>query len=76
MLFRSTPPILDDVEELQIALVRMQQEKEAWKNKYQTLEVSYSIELKEKDSLIEILESHTMEMMEKQGDLFPSRVQP
>ena len=35
----------------------MQQKKEAWKNKYKTLEVSYSTILKEKDYLIEILES-------------------
>ena len=57
MFMRNTPPILDDVEELHLSFVRMQQEKEAWKNKYQTLEVSYSTELKEKDDLIEILES-------------------
>ena len=41
MFMRTPPPVLDDVEELQVALVRMQQEKEAWKNKYKTLEVSY-----------------------------------
>ena len=42
MFIRTTPPLLDDVEELQLALVRMQQEKESWKNKYQTMEVSNS----------------------------------
>ena len=73
---RTPPPILDDVEELQLSLVKMQQEKEAWKTKYQTLEVSYSTKLKEKDDLIEILESHVMEMMEKEEDLFSSRAQP
>ena len=34
----------------------MQQEKDAWKNKFQTLEISYRANLKEKDDLIEILE--------------------
>ena len=33
MFVKTTPPLLNDVEELQLALVRMQQEKEAWKNK-------------------------------------------
>ena len=51
---KTTTPLLDDLEELQLALVRMQQEKEAWKNKCQTLEISYQ-DLKEKDDLIEIL---------------------
>ena len=32
MFVRTTPPLLDDMEELQLSLVRMQQEKEAWKN--------------------------------------------
>ena len=52
MFLKTTPLLLDDVEELQLALVRMQQEKEAWKNKCQTLEVSYRADLKEKDDLI------------------------
>ena len=29
---KTTPPSLDDVEELQLAFVRMHQEKEAWKH--------------------------------------------
>ena len=74
MFIRTTPPLLDDVEELQLALVRMQQENESWKNKYRTLEVSYSTELKEKDDFIEILESRVVEMMEKKEDLFSSRI--
>ena len=41
MFVKTTHPILDDMEELQLALVRMQQEKEAWKNKCHTLEMSY-----------------------------------
>ena len=72
---KTTPPLLDDVEEIQLSLVRMQQEKEAWKNKCQTLEVSYRVGLKEKDDLIEILESRDVEMMERQGDLYSSRAQ-
>ena len=40
------------------------------KNKCQTLEISYRADLKEKDDLIEILESRAVETMEKQGDLF------
>ena len=67
---KTTPPLLDDVEELQLALVRMQQEKDAWKNKCQTLEISYKADLKEKDDLIEILESRAIDSMEIQGDLF------
>ena len=74
MLVKTTPPLLGDVEELQVALVRMQQEKEAWKNKFQTLEVSYRANLKEKDDLIEILERHVVEMMEKQNGLFSSNI--
>ena len=38
--------------------------------------MSYSIKLKEKDDLIDILEIHAVEMMEKKEDLFSSRVQP
>ena len=38
--------------------------------------MSYSTKLKEKEDLIEILESHVMEMMEKEEDLFSSRAQP
>ena len=72
---KTTPSFLNDVEELQLSLIRMQQEKETWKNKCQTLEMSYQTELKEKDDLIEILKSRDMEMMEKQGDLFSSRAQ-
>ena len=33
LFVKTTPPLLDDIEELQLALVRMQQEKDAWKNK-------------------------------------------
>ena len=67
---KTTPPLLDDLEELQLALVRMQQERDAWKNKFQTLESSYIADLKEKDDLIEILESRAVESMERQGDFF------
>ena len=73
MFVKTTPPLLDDMEELQLALVRMQQEKEAWKNKCHTLEVSYRADLKEKDDLIKILESRAVETMERQEDLFSSK---
>ena len=73
MFVKTTPPILEDVEELQLDLVRMQQENEAQKNKCQTLEISYWAYLKEKDDFIEILESRSVEMMERQEDLFSSR---
>ena len=65
MFVKTTPPLLDDAEELQLTLVRMQQEKEAWKNKCHTLEMSYRADLKEKVDLIEILESRAVEMMER-----------
>ena len=68
LFVKTTPPLLDDVAELQLALVRMQREKDAWKNKCRTLEVSYRADLKEKDDLIEILESRAVETMERQGD--------
>ena len=41
LFVKTNPPLLDDIEELQLALVRMQQENDAWKNKFQTLEISY-----------------------------------
>ena len=53
----------------------MQQEKDAWKNKFQTLESSYKADLNEKDDLIEILESRAVESMERQGDLFSPKPQ-
>ena len=53
----------------------MQQKKDAWKNKCQTLEISYRADLKEKDDLIEILESRAVETMERQGDLFSPKPQ-
>ena len=46
----------------------MQQEMDAWKNKFQTLESSYRADLKEKDDLIEILESRVVESIEMKGD--------
>ena len=55
LFVKTTPPLLDDLEELHLALVRMQQERDAWKNKFQTLESSYKAYLKDKDELIEIL---------------------
>ena len=70
MFVKTTPPLLDDMEELQLALVRMHREKEAWENKCLTLEISYRENLKEKDDLIEILDSRTVKMMERQGNLF------
>ena len=75
LFVKTTPPLLNDVEELQLALVRMQQEKEAWKNKCQTLEVSYRADLKEKDDLIKILEIRVVDTMERKEDLFSSRPQ-
>ena len=75
LFVKTTPPSLDDLEELQLALVRMQQEKDAWKNKCQTLEISFRAVLKEKDDLIEIIESRAVETMERQGVVpqnFPS----
>ena len=45
------------------------------KNKFQTLEISYRADLKEKDDLIEILESRVMESIERQGDLFSPKPQ-
>ena len=56
-------------------MVRIQQEKDAWKNKFQTLEISYRADLKEKDNLIEIIESRDVETMERQGDLFSPKTQ-
>ena len=73
MFVKTTPLLLDDVEELQLALFRMQQEREAWKNKCQTLEISHQAGLKEKDDLIKMLDIHVVEMMERQEDLFSSR---
>ena len=70
LFVKTTLPLLDDLEELQLALVKTQQERDAWKNKCQTLEISYRAYLKEKDELIEILESRAIEMMERQGGLF------
>ena len=75
LFVKITPPLLDDLEELHLALVRMQQERDAWKNKFQTLESSYRVDLKEKDDLIEILESRAVESMERQGDLFSPKPQ-
>ena len=75
LFVKTSPPLLDDLEELQLALVRMQQERDAWKNKFQTLESSYRADLKEKDDLIEILESRAVESMERQGDLFSPKPQ-
>ena len=72
---KTTPLLLDDLYQLQLALVRMQQERDAWKNKFQTLESSYKAGLKEKDDLIEILESREVESMERQGDLFSPKPQ-
>ena len=59
------------MEELQLALVRMRKEKDAWKNKCQTLEISYRAYLEEKDDLIETLESRAVETMERQGEFSP-----
>ena len=75
MFVKTTPPLLDDVEELQLALVRMQQEKDAWKNKCHTLEVSYRANVKYKEVLIDILESRFVEAMESQENLFSSKLQ-
>ena len=33
LFVKTTPPLLDDIEELQLALVKMQQEKDVGKNK-------------------------------------------
>ena len=41
LFVKTTPPLLYDLEELKLALVRMQQERDAWKNKFQALESSY-----------------------------------
>ena len=65
LFVKTTHPLLDDLEELQLALVRMQRERDAWKNKFQSLESSYRAYLKEKDDLIEILESRAVESMER-----------
>ena len=75
LFVNTTPPLLDDIEELQLALVGMQQEKDALKNKFQTLEISYREDLKERDDLIEILESQAVEMMERKGGLFSPKPQ-
>ena len=65
MFVKNTSPLLDDMEELQLSLVKMHQEKDAWKNKCQTLEISYREVLKERDDLIEILENRAVKMMER-----------
>ena len=70
LFMNTTPPLLDDLKELHLALVRMQQKRDAWKNKFQTLESSYREDLKEKDELIEILESRVVESMERKGIYF------
>ena len=75
LFVKTTPPLLDNIEVLQLAVVRMQQEKDAWKNKCQTLDISYRADLKEKDDLIEILERRVVETMERQGDLFSPKPQ-
>ena len=75
LFVKTTPPLLDDLEELQLTLVRMQQEKDAWKKKFQTLDISYRADLKEKDDLIEILKSRAVETIERQGDLFSPKPQ-
>ena len=75
LFVNTTPPLLDDLEELQLALVRMQQERDSWKNKFQALESSYRADLKEKDDLIDILESRAVESMERQWDLFSPKPQ-
>ena len=53
----------------------MQQERDGWKNKFQTLESTYKADLKEKDDLIEILESRAVESMERKQDLFSPKPQ-
>ena len=70
LFVKTTPPLLDDIEEIQLDLIRMQQEKDAWKNRCQTLEISYRADLKEKDDLIKIFESRAVETMERKGGLF------
>ena len=75
LFVKTAPPLLDDLEELQLALVRIQQERDAWKNTFETLESSYRADLKEKVDLIEILESRAVESMERQGDLFSPKPQ-
>ena len=75
LFVKNTPLLLDDLEELHLDLVRMQQEKDAWKNKCQTLKISFRAVLKEKYDLIEILESRAVETMERQGDLFSPKPQ-
>ena len=66
----TTPPLLDDLVDLQLALVRMQQERDAWKNKFHTLESSCKADLKEKDYLIEILESRAIVYGKARGFIF------
>ena len=55
---------MNDKEKLQIALNKVQQERNSWRNKYRILSVENAkIQkiLKEKEALIEILEQHVIE---------------
>ena len=55
---------MNDKEKLQIAFNKVQQEKNSWRNKYRILSVENAkIQkiLKEKDTLIEIVEQHVIE---------------
>ena len=45
-LFLATTQGSYHIEDLQFSLLRMQQENEAWKNKYHTLKMSHAVELK------------------------------
>ena len=75
LFVKTTPPLLDDLQELQLSLVIMQQKRDTWKKKCQTLEIYYRADLKEKDDLIEILESRAVHTMERQGSLFSPKPQ-
>ena len=64
---------MNDKEKLQITFNKVQQEKNSWRNKYQILSIENAkIQkiLKEKDTLIEILEQHVIE----KDELFSSEI--
>ena len=62
---------MSDTEKLQIALTKAQRERNAWRNKYQVVNLENTklqSQLREKDDLIEILERHAVQ--EGQENLF------
>ncbi|KAI5431076.1 hypothetical protein KIW84_035294 [Lathyrus oleraceus] len=71
------PPTLpnQDIEELEDALAKMKQEKDLWEERYHALNQKHKelqLELKDKDTLIEILEERAVKRHRESEDLFSS----